>query len=660
MESSLGKQSTPGPIDNPASKTTLGSNMDFDKDSSPGRPVCPDIPSDRPQEEPKEKQNENKTYEFGTYERVLWCVGLNLTYNYGKLFNIYKEYGPIEKIKVKILNKTSISAFITFVSNISAKEAKEAMLNKDEMKEFQFSIISSKNLADEDSDYIPKLFSEAPIPPMKLRELPIPYWFIANYKHSNINSLKGLLCLEKYVGAIPNENFKKYGKCSLVKAKNDLQAYMLLHLTLTEEDIISTVKPHNSFNLTKGVIHSQELQEFSEKEILNLCPDNIYSVKKILGRNNTIILDFSSRYLPDYVDIRHLQFRVRKFRPKPTLCFKCFEYGHVAKYCQNKKKCDTCSVEITNENHKCSEYYCFHCEEKHSPLHRSCLRYKFEQDIVEIAHCQFVSYGKAKNLLMGANKSPGSSYAKVITNMKVNNIRKNNSNPTTEEQQLINANAELDSASGTSRNTHLDKPHTASPTITKLIGTTNIEIHNRFDALVSLDNEEDNINTSSSHDMLSDDTSANQKASTKRREHENGSPPRPKKPNTQSNNIITHNDKTSEMETEMEEQQRTQSITQPDSNTISQLNVENKIQDQDISHTSIITPSPIIGTTGRLLNRLHPRTKSTVDHQSPSTEIGSSPNSEKVKKLHITQQNIGTPYIHHKSCGCNECVSQIN
>ena len=118
MESSLGKQSTPGPIDNPASKTTLGSNMDFDKDSSPGRPVCPDIPSDRPQEEPKEKQNENKTYEFGTYERVLWCVGLNLTYNYGKLFNIYKEYGPIEKIKVKILNKTSISAFITFVSNI--------------------------------------------------------------------------------------------------------------------------------------------------------------------------------------------------------------------------------------------------------------------------------------------------------------------------------------------------------------------------------------------------------------------------------------------------------------------------------------------------------------------------------------------------------------
>ena len=150
---------------------------------------------------------------------------------------------------------------------------------------------------------------------------------------------------------------------------------MLLHLTLSEDDIISEVKPHNSFNLIKGVIHSQELQEFSEAEILNLCPDNIYDVRKLSGHNNTIILNFSSRYLPDYINIRHLQFRVKKYRPKPTLCFNCFNYGHVAKYCQNTKKCDVCSAEITNKSHKCSEYNCFHCEEKHSPSHRSCLRF---------------------------------------------------------------------------------------------------------------------------------------------------------------------------------------------------------------------------------------------------------------------------------------------
>ena len=289
MESSVNEISTPGPNDNLASTTTQGTNMDFGKDSSPGRPACPDTSSDRPLENSREKQSESKRYEFGTFERVLWCDGLNLTYNYGKLFKIYKEFGPIEKIKVKIISKNCISAFITFVSNLSAIEAKEAMLNKEEMKEFQFSIISSKNLADEDSDYIPKLFSETPIPLKKQRELPTPYWFIANYKHNNSNSLKGLLCLEKYIGTIPKENFKKYGKGSLVRAKNELQAFMLLHLTLSEDDIISEVKPHNSFNLIKGVIHSQELQEFSEAEILNLCPDNIYDVRKLSGRNNTII-----------------------------------------------------------------------------------------------------------------------------------------------------------------------------------------------------------------------------------------------------------------------------------------------------------------------------------------------------------------------------------
>ena len=79
MESSVNEISTPGPNDNLASTTTQGTNMDFGKDSSPGRPACPDTSSDRPLENSREKQSESKRYEFGTFERVLWCDGLNLT-----------------------------------------------------------------------------------------------------------------------------------------------------------------------------------------------------------------------------------------------------------------------------------------------------------------------------------------------------------------------------------------------------------------------------------------------------------------------------------------------------------------------------------------------------------------------------------------------------
>ena len=50
------------------------------------------------------------------FERVLWCDGLNLSYNFGKIFSIFKAYGPVERIKAKLVEKNHISAFIMLVS----------------------------------------------------------------------------------------------------------------------------------------------------------------------------------------------------------------------------------------------------------------------------------------------------------------------------------------------------------------------------------------------------------------------------------------------------------------------------------------------------------------------------------------------------------------
>ena len=114
------------------------------------------------------------------------------------------------------------------------------------------------------------------------------------------------------------------------------------------------------------------------------------------------------------MNIRHLSFRVKKYRHHPTQCFQCFDYGHVADKCQKSKICSKCSTELENDNHKCSTYFCFHCDGDHSPRSRQCQRFKFEQDIVDVAHNEFISYGKAKGKIMGANKTPGATYAKVL------------------------------------------------------------------------------------------------------------------------------------------------------------------------------------------------------------------------------------------------------
>ena len=316
MEGALDKACTPGPDDNPASDMTLGLNTDYSLDSSKLKPLG--------------HQSGIKTGGIRLDDRVLWCSNLDGTHNFGKVHNIFKEFGPVERIKVRLTGKNILNAFVTFFSNESATKALTAMKNDENKRTSSFRIVSSKNVVEEESDYIPKLFCEDLKIGSVVREQQTPTWFVASYKDNRNNSLKALQCLESYVGVIPTDNFKKYGRSMLIKAKDELQAFLLSNMTLSQEDIIISVKPHSTFNLVRGVIFSHELYDFSDKEILDLCPQKVYDVKKLKGRNNAIVLSFSSQYLPDYLNIKHLTFKVRKYKLRPQQCYNCYEYGHVS------------------------------------------------------------------------------------------------------------------------------------------------------------------------------------------------------------------------------------------------------------------------------------------------------------------------------------------
>ena len=47
-------------------------------------------------------------------DKVLWCNNLDLSYNYRKLFELLRKFGPIERMKVVLTDKSHLSAFITF------------------------------------------------------------------------------------------------------------------------------------------------------------------------------------------------------------------------------------------------------------------------------------------------------------------------------------------------------------------------------------------------------------------------------------------------------------------------------------------------------------------------------------------------------------------
>ena len=109
MTSNRDDPPSPGPNDeNKARLTTPGAVLDdsFDDDLTTDR-IKDDFSgiSDVLTTKPQAHQGGIKTSGDSIYDIVLWCDGLDLSYNFGKIFSIFKAYGPIDRIKAKIVNK---------------------------------------------------------------------------------------------------------------------------------------------------------------------------------------------------------------------------------------------------------------------------------------------------------------------------------------------------------------------------------------------------------------------------------------------------------------------------------------------------------------------------------------------------------------------------
>ena len=359
--------------------------------------------------------------------RVLWCSYMEFWLNYEAVYDAFKIFGIIERIKLKMgKDEKYFEAFITFRDAISAGLAHEKYDGScSEKSQYKTKLMSSKNLIDEDDDYIPRLYIDAEDKKQIQRQRPIPYWHIASYKEGKENILQGSKCLKRKFGFIDKGNIKRYGKGILVKAENKIQAAMLNNFIPSQEDVISKVVPHRTFNSLKGVVYSRDLFDFPEQEILQMCPASVYEVKKLSGLNGAILLLFNTRFIPDYIDVEGIRIRVRKYKYKPRQCFQCFDFGHVISRCQNVSRCSSCSG-----NHgisePCGPMKCTNCGGNHPPSSKDCSRFKFEQEILEVAHNEFISIGSAKRKVMGANQSLDSSYASVVREMKNKQNRNRN------------------------------------------------------------------------------------------------------------------------------------------------------------------------------------------------------------------------------------------
>ena len=349
--------------------------------------------------------------------RVLVCTNVDLSLDYEGMHQVLRRYGKVERLKMKLASgNINFDCYATFENSSSANEAcmnlRGHSLNDSVLNTRLFNI---RNLEDEVYDFIPKILDESGENEKARKNKPILTWHVATFKEGSNNMLKASEVIQNKVGNIPFENLKRYGKNLLIKAGNATQATLLSNFKPSENGNVQNITPHKTFNTLKGVVFCKDLYDFSEEEILERCPSFVIQAKKLRGSNNTILLTFSSSYLPDHIIINHSMIKVKRARANPKQCHNCFEYGHILKQCQSRKRCYVCSAEHDVWDDDCTlERYCFHCKGSHSPNSRECPRHLFEQEVLEVANNQYISIGSAKKQVMGANKHREATYASAI------------------------------------------------------------------------------------------------------------------------------------------------------------------------------------------------------------------------------------------------------
>ena len=224
-----------------------------------------------------------------------------------------KQHGRVEKIKLKSeYGGKSCESYVLFSSHEFANLAHK-YLNGHNINE---KTVRTKLFSENHISFGPQDFTPAEMDPDKPcrkveRNLPDAKWYVAEYKSGN-NFMKATEWIKWKIGKIPDKNLKRYGKAVLIEADDDTRASLLANFKPPANGNIKSVTPHRSFNLIKGIVHSRDLYEFSEEEILERCPDNIYRVQKLRGTNNSILLFFSSGYLPEFISVCNSRLRVKK------------------------------------------------------------------------------------------------------------------------------------------------------------------------------------------------------------------------------------------------------------------------------------------------------------------------------------------------------------
>lgn len=317
--------------------------------------------------------------------------------NYETIDETFKKFGSVKEIRM-YMKENRWQVWISFGSH---EDAFKASLNISNIQINDTNIKGALcNQAPRHLEvYKPEDWIAKPVDITQnlVKDVKPPTWIIVTGKSESYNFYKMSKHIQKKVGTIKSCDITRYSKESvLIHAKSETQAHMLCNMNIDNHDLIKEINAHFNFSYGRGVIFDRDLYEFSENEILEMCPNNILKVNKIPG-TNMIIITFNSPDVQDYIYVENTRIRVRVYIPKPMQCYKCFLFGHSTKFCRNNQICINCSAFAHGECNR--ETKCCNCNENHKSNNKNCVEYKNEEAALLKANAEHISIGYAKKLL---------------------------------------------------------------------------------------------------------------------------------------------------------------------------------------------------------------------------------------------------------------------
>jgi hypothetical protein len=152
--------------------------------------------------------------------------------------------------------------------------------------------------------------------------------------------------------------------------------------------------------------------EITEDEIKEALVEQGYKFEKISRLVNkekeplrTVKITFTNSYNRDLfvklglqIDSLHFVSEPAKYSNKPAQCYKCFKFGHIAKYCKAEKQiCSQCGEEdhkYDNCPNRNKSPLCRNCKGDHSATSTDCSKYKEFQAKVQKTIDQYSSTSK--------------------------------------------------------------------------------------------------------------------------------------------------------------------------------------------------------------------------------------------------------------------------